>query len=155
MPSVRRQIRRGGGRDDRLPPHHPGPHAGRRSDSTGGGIRSPGHPPLHVTHGEEGLRQATFETYEQPEPPITAMITVIDVRAEPLRTGWASCTRREFNIGYAYGCRLWVFTQGLSSQRLGRMAAADASLRITLYPPGRDKTAEPGAAADARQRSRR
>ncbi len=114
-----------------------------------------GIPPLHVTHGEEGLRQATFETYEQPEPPITAMITVIDVRAEPLRTGWAGCTRREFNIGYAYGCRLWVFTQGLSSQRLGRMAAADASLRITLYPPGRDKTAEPGAAADARQRSRR
>jgi hypothetical protein len=112
-----------------------------------------GVPPLHVTHGEDGLWYATFETdehHEQPEPNIAVMMAVIESLAEPLRTVWSGCTRRDFNIGYDCGSKPWAFNQGLSSQLLGRMAAVGASLRITLYPPAREKTAEPGAAADAR-----
>jgi hypothetical protein len=112
-----------------------------------------GVPPLHVTHREDGLWYATFETdeqHEQPGPYIAAMLPVIESLAEPLRPVWVGCTRREFNIGYNCGCKPWAFNQGLSRQLLGRMAAAGVSLWITLYPPGREKTAEPGAAADAR-----
>ncbi|HSF31172.1 MAG TPA: hypothetical protein VLK82_11975 [Candidatus Tectomicrobia bacterium] len=109
--------------------------------------------PLHVTHGEDGLWHASFETdepHEQPDANIAAMLAVIESLAEPLRTVWSGCTRREFNIGYNCGSKPWAFNQELSSQLLGHMATAGASLRITLYPPARAKTAEPGAAADAR-----
>lgn len=112
-----------------------------------------GIPPLHVTHGADKLWYATFETdgqHEQPEQSIAAMMAVIESLAEPLRTVWSGCTRREFNIGYDCGSKPWAFNQGLSGQLLGRMAKAGVSLRITLYPPVREKTAEPGAAADSR-----
>jgi len=78
------------------------------------------------------------------------MMVVIESLGEPLRTVWSGYSRREFNIGYDCGSKPWAFNQGLSSQLLGRMAAVGASLRITLYPPAREKSAEPGAAADAR-----
>ena len=106
--------------------------------------------PLHVTLREDGLWYATFETevqHTQPDSNIAAMLTVIEGLPEPLRTVWAGCTLREFNIGYDCGFKPWAFNQGLTSQLLGRMAAAGASLRITLYPPASEKT--PGAAADA------
>jgi hypothetical protein len=93
--------------------------------------------PLHVTHGEDGLWYATFETaedYDQPDPNITAMIAVIESLVEPLRAVWSSGTLREFNIGYNCGMEPWAFNQGLSSPILGRMAAVGASLRFTLYP---------------------
>jgi hypothetical protein len=112
-----------------------------------------GVPPLHVTHGEDKLWYATFETgeqHEQPELHIAAMMAVIESLAEPLRTVWSGCTRREFNIGYDCGSKPWAFNQELSSQLLGRMADAGVSLRITLYPPVGEKTTEPGAAADTR-----
>ena len=76
------------------------------------------------------------------------MLTVIQALPEPLRTVWAGGTLREFNIGYDCGFKPWAFYQGLSSQLLGLMAAAGASLRITLYPPASEKTAKPSAAAD-------
>jgi hypothetical protein len=60
-----------------------------------------GVPPLHVIHGADGLWYATFETdepHEQPDPNIAAMMAVIESLAEPLRTVWSGCTRREFNI---------------------------------------------------------
>jgi hypothetical protein len=93
--------------------------------------------PLHVTHHEDGLWYATFETddeHDQPEPNIAAMVTVAETLQEPLRSVWSGCARREFNIGYGCGAEPWAFNQGLSSRLLGRIATVGASLRITLYP---------------------
>ncbi len=106
---------------------------------------------LHVTRGADGLWYATFEDSkqdDQPEPSIAAMLAAIEALAEPLREVWSGCMLREFNLGYDCGARPWAFNQGLSRQLLGRMAAAGASLRITLYPPERERTAEPRAAPD-------
>ena len=96
-----------------------------------------GVPPLHVTHGEDGLWYACFETgaqHAEPEPNIAAMLTVVESLAPPLRAVWAGCTRREFNVGYDFGLEPWAFNQKLSAELLGRMSAACAALRVTLYP---------------------
>ena len=93
--------------------------------------------PLHVTHGDEGLWYATFETQDQhtePEPNITAIVAVAESLGEAHRPVWLGCTRREFNIGYDCGTEPWAFNQGLSCGLLGRVAAVGASLRFTLYP---------------------
>jgi hypothetical protein len=96
-----------------------------------------GVPPLHVTKGEDGRWYACFETDEQhtePAPNIAAMLAAVESLAPPLRSDWAGCSRREFNIGYDCGLEPWAFNQGLSADLLGRMAAAGTSLRVTLYP---------------------
>ena len=93
--------------------------------------------PLHVTHGEDGLWYACFETDEQhvePESNIAAVLAVVESLAPPVRAVWAGCSRREFNVGYDCGLEPWAFNQELSAKLLGRMAAAGASLRVTLYP---------------------
>jgi hypothetical protein len=100
--------------------------------------------PLHVTRGEDGLWYACCETskqFEEPEANITAILVVVESLAEPLRAIWSGCTRREFNIGYDCGTNPWAFTQWLSNELLGRIAAVGASLRITLYPAEPDKIA--------------
>jgi hypothetical protein len=92
---------------------------------------------LHVTRGDDGAWYATFETDEQhaePEPNIATMLAVVESMPGPLRAIWDACTRREFNIGYDCGAEPWAFNQGLSAALLGRMAAAGASLRVTIYP---------------------
>ena len=92
---------------------------------------------LHVIRRADGLWHATFETKDQhtePEPNIAVMVAVVESLAEPHRSIWLGCTRREFNIGYDSGAEPWAFNQGLSSGLLGRIAAVGASLRITLYP---------------------
>jgi hypothetical protein len=94
---------------------------------------------LHVTRAEDGSWDARFETdadHTEPQASIAAMIAVVESLPAPLRTVWSGCTRREFNVGYDCGGKPWAFSQALSGQLLGRMAAAGASLRITLYPPG-------------------
>jgi hypothetical protein len=96
-----------------------------------------GVPPLHVTHRADALWHATFETsvqFTEPEPNIAAMLALVESLARPLRSMWDGCTRREFNIGYDCGDEPWAFTQGLPADLLGRMAAAGAALRVTLYP---------------------
>ncbi len=93
--------------------------------------------PLHVTHGDDGLWYATFETQDQhthPEPNIAAMVAVVESLDESHRSIWLGCTRREFNIGYDCGAEPWAFNQGLSCGLLGRMAVIGASLWFTLYP---------------------
>ncbi len=100
-------------------------------------LEAGGVPPLHVTKGDDGRWYATFETDEQhsqPEPNIGAMLAAVESLAPPLRSVWAGCSRREFNIGYDCGLEPWAFNQGLSAELLGRMAAAGVSLRVTLYP---------------------
>ena len=94
-------------------------------------------PPMHVTHGADALWYATFETnaqFAEPEPNIAAMLAIVESLAGPFRSMWDGCTRREFNIGYDCGGEPWAFNQGLPADLLGRMAAAGASLRVTLYP---------------------
>jgi hypothetical protein len=100
-------------------------------------LETAGVPPLHVTQGDDGHWYATFEAdkqFAEPKPNIAAMLAVIESFTGPHRSVWDSCTRREFNIGYDCGAEPWAFNQGLSAELLGRMAAAGASLRVTLYP---------------------
>jgi hypothetical protein len=92
---------------------------------------------LHVDRRDDGLWYASFETDEQhrePEANIAAIVTAVESLAEPHRRTWSACARRELNIGYECGTTPWAFTQALSSGLLGRVAALDASLRVTLYP---------------------
>jgi hypothetical protein len=98
--------------------------------------------PLYVTHGEDGLWYATFETdfqHTEPEPNISAMLTAIESLRKPLQKVWASCIRRRFDIGYDCGRKPRQLRHGLSSKTLGRIAAVDAALWITLYPPATKK----------------
>lgn len=93
--------------------------------------------PLHITRGEDGQWYATFETeeqYSEPEANIAAMLAAVESLDASLRSVWAGCSLREFNIGYDCGLEPWAFNQGLSSETLRRMSAAGASLRVTLYP---------------------
>jgi hypothetical protein len=101
--------------------------------------------PLHVTLGHDGLWYATFETdkgHDEPEPNIAAMLAVVESLTEQLRSVWDGCTKREFNIGYDCGAKPWAFNQGLSAALLGRMVAAGASLRVTIYPDREASTAK-------------
>jgi hypothetical protein len=100
-------------------------------------FESGGAPALQVTHGADALWHAIFETsaqFAEPEPNIAAMLAIVESLAGPLRSMWDGCTLREFNIGYDCGDEPWAFNQGLPADLLGRMAAAGASLRVTLYP---------------------
>ena len=97
---------------------------------------------------DDGIWYASFETDDlcnrhQPEQDIVAMLAVVESLDEPLRAVWSGCTLREFDIGYDCGNKPWAFNQGLTSVLLGRIAAAGASLRITLYPLTREKEALP------------
>jgi hypothetical protein len=95
---------------------------------------------LHVTRGDDSLWHAALEadvTSREPESSIAALVTIIETLDRPERRLWRSCTEREFNIGYDCGREPWGFNQRLSNQLMGRIVKAGASLRITLYPPGR------------------
>ena len=92
---------------------------------------------LQLARGEDGLWYANFEWNDEHGPPESAiadMIAVVESFGDLERRIWSGCTRCEFDIGYDCGDKPWAFNQGLSTQLLGRMAAAGASLRITLYP---------------------
>jgi hypothetical protein len=90
-----------------------------------------------ITHSHDGFWYAMFETdksHNEPEPNIEKMLSVVESLEASLRSIWDGCVRREFNLGYDCGDEPWAFNQGISSKLLARMAAAGASLRITLYP---------------------
>jgi hypothetical protein len=92
---------------------------------------------LHVTLGDDDVWFAVLETetqHDEPEANIAAMVTVAEALPDELRSAWARCTLREFNIGYDCGTHPWGFTQALSPELLRRVAALGASVRITLYP---------------------
>jgi hypothetical protein len=93
--------------------------------------------PLSVVRGDDESRHATFETnetYPDPETNIRAMLSVVERLSSELRSAWDACTRREFNVGYDCGEEPWGFNQGLSTELLGRMAAAGTTFRVTIYP---------------------
>jgi hypothetical protein len=94
---------------------------------------------LHVTLGDDGAWFAVLETetqHDEPEPNIAAMVAVAEALPDELKSAWARCTVREFNIGYDCGTHPWAFAQALSPELLKRVAAVGASVRITLYPEG-------------------
>ena len=69
------------------------------------------------------------------------MIAAVEALPDELRSSWDRCSLRELDIGYDCGTHPWGFTQSLPPELLRRVAALDASLRITIYPER-----EPGAA---------
>ena len=106
---------------------------------------------LHCTLGDDGLWHSTLETdmdsethFQSPEETIGAMLNAIESLDDASRQLWKGCSKRELNIGYDCGDEPWAFNQGLTNHTLARVAAAGASLRITLYPPVR---AEAGSIA--------
>src|SRR5688572_16885383 len=67
---------------------------------------------LHGARAEDGLWHATFEVLDQhaePESGIATMLAVVESLEEHLRSVWAGCSRREFNIGYDCGVEPWAF----------------------------------------------
>jgi hypothetical protein len=93
---------------------------------------------LHADRRDDGLWHATFETertYRDPEENIRAFLAVIEGLAPEVRAAWDGCGLREFNVGYDSGEEPWAFNQGLCARTLGRIAAAGAGLRVTIYPP--------------------
>lgn len=83
------------------------------------------------------------EAAEQPEPGIAAMLAVIEALDPPLRSAWAGCSQRVFDIAYDCGREPFAFHQELSAEILGRLAAVGASLRVTLYSDPGTSPAEP------------
>jgi len=83
------------------------------------------------------------EGAEEPEPGIAAMLAVIEALDPPSRSAWAGCSQRIFDIAYDCGRGPFAVTQDLTAETLGRLAAAGASLRITLYSEPETTPAEP------------
>lgn len=92
---------------------------------------------LYCTREDDGLWYATLETersHQEPETNIAEIVAALEGLDEPLRALWHGFALRQFVIGYDCGAEPWAFEQGISAALLGRIAALDASLRITLYP---------------------
>lgn len=90
----------------------------------------------HLIQEEDGNWFAIFEAGccgAEPEQTITMLLDVIEALAPEYKAIWSRCTVKEFNLGYQCGTEPRPFTQGVSSEVVARMAAVNASLRITLY----------------------
>jgi hypothetical protein len=81
--------------------------------------------------------------FEEPEPNIAAMLAVIEALDPPLRSAWAGCSLRVFDVGYDCGQEPFAFRQDLSAELLVRLAAVGGSLRVTLYSERETSPAEP------------
>ena len=93
-------------------------------------------PFVDVSRGDNGRWYVRFEVDAQlpePETVIALMLDAVESLSPPLRAVWDGCSPREFDIGYDCGEEPWAFNQGLSAGLLRRVAAAGASIRITLY----------------------
>lgn len=118
---------------------------------------------LHVTHGDDGLWYATFETndsFDEPDPNIARMLDAIELLRRRQKGIWTRCELREFNIGYDCGDEPWSFNQGLSNETLSRIASVGATLRWTLYPDrpadnGKSKKRKPPKSKTPSQRKKR
>lgn len=96
-----------------------------------------GVPPRDVTKGANGLIYATINarsSHLEPEQDIAEMLAVVESLDASLREIWSECSIREFNIGFDCGKTPWGFNQPLSADLVLRIAAAGASLRVTIYP---------------------
>jgi hypothetical protein len=90
------------------------------------------------------------EISEDPEPHITALLAAVEALDQPSRAAWARCSHRVFDVAYDCGTKPHAVRHNLSAGTLARLAAVDATLRLTLYPldPRDIRPAEPGTSAD-------
>ena len=91
-----------------------------------------------TVHAVEDAYFAAFEAGEAfgtLESNVTEMLDAIEGLDDDAKVQWAACSSREFNIGYERSDEPVTFEHGLSQTSIARLAAAQASLRITLYPP--------------------
>lgn len=100
--------------------------------------------PLSVSKEADHLWYARFETdaqHDEPESNIAEILVIVESLEGELRSLWERCILREFSVGYDCGTKPWAFQHALSATLIARIAAAHASLRITLYPD-RDSTVD-------------
>ena len=85
-----------------------------------------------------------------PEAHIADFLAAIEALDPPARAAWARCSHRVFDVAYDCGTRPHAVRHDLSPGTLARLAAVDATLRLTLYPldPRDIRPAEPDATAD-------
>jgi hypothetical protein len=89
-----------------------------------------------------GFALRSEERYDEPEPQIAAMLAAVEGLDPPLRSAWAGCSLRLFDIGYDCGREPFYFRQELSTETLARLAAVGATLRVTLYADQETSPAE-------------
>jgi hypothetical protein len=92
---------------------------------------------LYIDCNPNGLWQASFESqgqYTEAEESIAQMMAIVESLPLSLQTIWINCRNRTFDIGYNCGDYPWAFNQTLSSKLLSRISAANAAVRVTLYP---------------------
>ncbi|WP_137940037.1 hypothetical protein [Chitinivorax sp. B] len=113
----------------------------RNLDNLAETLAKAGVSPLQVFQGEDGLHWATFETemqFAEPAPNIEALLSAIEALSGEAKVDWATCTLREFNLGFEVGSGPWAFNQALSLDLLARMVKVEVGLRWTLYPAADD-----------------
>ncbi len=106
---------------------------------------------LYLTRGDDGRWYASFEADlvpREPETVIALLLDAVESLPPPLRTVWDGCSLRELDMGYDCGEEPWAFNQGLSAGLLRRIAAAGASLRVTLYRWTDDRQSADGDPAE-------
>ena len=94
-------------------------------------------------------------TSDDPEPHIAALLAAVEALDPPARAAWARCSHRVFDVAYDCGTRPHAVNHDLSAGTLARLAAVDATLRLTLYAldPSEVRPAEPDAAPDQAART--
>lgn len=88
------------------------------------------------------------EPCHEPEQEIAAMLLAVESLDAPLRSAWAACSLRVFDIAYDCGLEPFAFRQGLSAELLARLAAVGGTLRVTLYSDPETNPAERCATHD-------
>ncbi|HVJ82352.1 MAG TPA: hypothetical protein VNC50_14885 [Planctomycetia bacterium] len=102
---------------------------------------------MAIVPGDDGIWHASFESeahYTDPEAHFAALLSAIESLPPELRTVWDGCRRREFNLDFECGDEPFAFIQNLSPELLPRLAAARASLSITLYALNHPNFGNPG-----------
>ena len=91
--------------------------------------------PLHLSSDPDGYWRTSLECetqYQEPEATIAAMLDVVESLSDHIHLQWQRCSKREFNVGY--DCAADAVAHTLSGVLIARLAAAGASLGITIYP---------------------
>jgi hypothetical protein len=72
-------------------------------------------------------------SYDEPDPEVAAILAAVEALDAPARAAWNNCSQRVFDLGYDCGTRPFSVRHDISAGTLARLAAAGATLRITLY----------------------
>ncbi|MEM7182460.1 MAG: hypothetical protein AAF518_16215 [Spirochaetota bacterium] len=96
---------------------------------------------IHSEKDKDGIWFCILETWQdftEPEECIISLLDTIDSSSPKHKAIWENCLSREFNIGYECGKAPWGFQNALSPNTLKRLADANSSLKITIYPEDRE-----------------